>query len=126
MKTCVVEVSIDESQKKDLGNRWQNGKTTVFLKPVFPLWGGKWDSKRQIDVDSAAGSDHAVYVWKRPLFWGNNVLFVMTDGYEGNSSSQTLLKFDAFENMKVNESGDGIFYFRGQEWNIYWEILRLE
>jgi hypothetical protein len=125
MKTCVVEVSIDQSQKNDLGGQWVNGRTTVFLKPVYPLFAGKWDSKRQVDIASSAGSDHAVYVWKRPL-WGSNTLLVISQGYEGDTSDKTHLRFDAFESMKVNAGGEGLFFFRGEEWNIYWEIARLE
>ncbi len=43
MKTCVIEVSIDESQKSALGNRWKDGKTIVFLKPVHPLFLGQME-----------------------------------------------------------------------------------
>lgn len=125
MKTCVVKVSIDESQKTALGNRWKNGETTVFLKPVFAHFGGKWDSNRPIDIDSAAGSNHAMYVWKQPL-WGSSAVYLKTSGYQGDTDDRTVLQFDEFERWKVNESGEGIFNFRGEEWNIYWEIIRLD
>lgn len=126
MKTCVVKVSIDESQKSAIGNRWKNGETTVFLKPVYPLFWGKWDSNRQIDIDSVAGSEHAVYIWKRPIFGGGGELILISHGFEGDTSDKKLLKFEAFESMKVDQNGDGIFYFRGEEWNVYWEIVGLE
>lgn len=126
MKTYVVEVEIDQTQRGAIGNRWKNGKTTVFLKPVFPLFAGKWDSNRGSDIDSAAGSDHALYYWKRPFFGGSSALYLCADGYEGDTGTKTLLKFDDFEKWKVSESGEGIFYFRGEEWNIYWEIIRFD
>jgi hypothetical protein len=126
MKTCVVEVEIDQSQKSAIGNRWKNGKTIVFLNPVYPLFGGKWDSNRQIDIDSAAGTEHALYYWKRPFFWGSSAVFLCTQGYEGDTATKTLLKFDSFEKWKVDENGEGIFYFRGEEWNVYWEIIRFD
>ena len=126
MKSCVVKVSIDESQKTALGNRWKDGKTTVFLKPVFAHFGGKWDSDRQIDIDSAAGTNHALYVWKQPLFSGDSTICLGTSGYQGDTDDSTVLQFDKFERWKVKESGEGIFYFRREEWNIYWEIVRLD
>ena len=125
MKTCVIEVSIDESQKSALGNRWKDGKTIVFLKPVHPLFWGKWNSNRPSDIDSAGGSEHAIYIWKQP-FWGSSAIYLKTVGYDGDTEDRTVLKFDNFESWKIHESGDGVFCFRGEEWNIYWDVVRFE
>ena len=64
MKTCVVEVSMDQQQNSELGNRWKDGKTKVFLKPVYAHFGGKWSSIRPNDI-TEYGSDNTAYVWKK-------------------------------------------------------------
>ena len=121
MKKTLVEVSVDESQKEKLGNRWKDGKTIIILTPLLPL-GGFWDTKRGSDIDSAGGSDHAFY---ERSFTGNT-LRLKTGGYEGDELRRTLLKLNDFEGMTIGLGGDGAFYFRQKEWDVYWEIIDFE
>jgi hypothetical protein len=122
MKKCVVEVSIDANnqvQKNAFGNRWRNGDTTLILRPMLPTVGGFWDSDRQIDIDSAAGTDHAFFLIS------SNVLYVKTGGYDGDNMKRTHMKLYGFS-MKVGDAGSGTFYFRQKEWDINWMVRRYD
>jgi hypothetical protein len=117
MKEVVVRVSINKTQENDLGNRWRDGQTTVFLIPSAAGWMGKWSSNRPNDI-TEHGSDDAEYIWS-----GGKYL----DLYSGGSLSSkgtkhlTLNRFK----MKVGESDDGIFHFRSQKWKVSWEVVEL-
>ena len=122
MKHCVVDVSIDANnrvQKEKFGNQWKDGSTTLILKPLLPYLGGFWDSNRSIDIDSAAGSEHAFYMIE------SGDLHVKTGGYDGDQMRTTHLKLNDFT-TKVGEVGDGTFYFRNREWEINWEVTRYD
>ncbi len=123
MKTCVVEVSMDQQQNSELGNRWKDGKTKVFLKPVYAHFGGKWSSIRPNDI-TEYGSDNTAYVWKK----GETLELFVGGGEEHTifNLGKKHLTLNRFNSMKVGEGDDGIFYFRNTEWNIYWEIIDLD
>lgn len=117
MKEVVVRVSINKTQENDIGNRWKGGQTTVFLIPSAVGWTGKWSSNRPNDI-TEHGSDDAEYIWSSGKF-----LYLYSGGgfFSSGTKHLTLNRFK----MKVGESDDGIFCFRNQEWNIYWEVVEL-
>ncbi len=117
MKEVVVKVSIHKAEENDLGNRWRSGQTTVFLTPSAMGWMGKWSSNRPNDI-AEHGSDDAEYFWSIGKY---------LDLYSGGgvfSKGDKHLTLNRFK-MKVGAGDDGIFYFRKQEWNIYWEVVEL-
>lgn len=122
MKTCVIEVSISPAEKNEFGNRWKDGKTNVFLKPSYQDWFGKWSSNRPNDI-TETGSDNTAYVWRKEknlsLFTGGGPEHTI---FNLGTKHLVLNRFV----MKTGEGDDGIFIFRQNEWNIYWEILRFD
>ena len=105
----------------DIGNRWKDKQTFLIIKPSDPPTKGTWDSDRSIDIDSAAGTDHATYQWERKY----KFLFVQTSGYQGDTRTKTPLTLLNFNEIKCGARGDGKFYFRGKDHPVSWEMILL-
>ncbi len=121
MKKCFVELAIDpnnEVQKREFGNRWRNGSTTLILRPMLPI-GGYWDSDRQSDIDSAGGSENAIY----KISYFSSELEALTRDQAGWETKHLILNGFA---IMVGETGNGTFNFRNRDWDINWQVIRFE
>ncbi len=104
------------------GNRWKDGTTLLFLISAVGSGlrageSGKWDSDRQGDINSTAGSDHAVYNWNIV----DKRVDVLSAGWQDASFTEVLVKLNGF-NYIDRGSGSGSFRFRKSDVPISWKI----
>ena len=80
-----------------------------------------YQSLNPSDIDSAGGSDHAVYDWKRD----KKTLYLRTAGYESQDMTETPVTLYGVTDFKVGTSGTGVFYFRKKNVPITWKLVSL-
>jgi hypothetical protein len=117
-----ITAKYNSEYNQALGNRWDKGKTEIILLPAENPASGKWNSNRGSDIDSAAGSDHARYLWNR----SGNILAIGTGGFQDQNSTDVLVVLWRMNNFKLGQSGNGVFKFRKKEIPIKWELTVME
>ncbi len=116
-----IRLETDDSEIKD-SNRWKDGRTYLFLFP-FPAEKlragerGRWDSDRQIDIDSVAGNEHAVYSWDIV----NKRVDILSAGWQSPDMTEVLVKLNGFNRIEYG-GGTGTFKFRKADRAITWKI----
>ena len=121
VRRVIIRLKYSDPDGK-LGNRWKDGTTLLFLIPAVGSGlrsgeSGKWDSDRQIDIDSVAGNDHAVYSWNIV----DKRVDVLSAGWQDPSLTEVRVKLNGF-NYIDRGSGSGTFNFRHSDVPISWKI----
>jgi hypothetical protein len=120
LNKAIITAKYDDPDGK-LGNRWKDEKTEIILIPDVNPTTGRWDTTRGIDIDSG-GLDHHRYKWDKTTHKVN----LIVGEYQGDTSDKTVMDLAGFNDYKVGNKGDGVFYFRGKEVDITWELTGLE
>ena len=118
LKQVWIEVT-DATPGEALRGRWNNGITTVILKPDVPPTKGLWDTDRGSDIDSHGGSDHATYFWDRPR---KLLQLRVTSTEQYARDDKTLVNLRDFSEIRVGLSGRGGFWLHGQNHSVTWRI----
>ncbi len=118
-RKVIIRLQYEDPEGK-LGNRWKDGKTYLFLLPapsekLRAGESGRWDSDRQIDIDSVAGNEHAVYSWNIV----DKRVDVLTAGWQDKSLTSVVVSLNGF-NYIDRGSGSGVFNFRKSGVPITW------
>jgi len=117
----IISLQYEDPDGK-LGNRWKDCKTKLYLLPATSEKlrageSGRWNSDRQIDIDSVAGNEHAVYSW--------NIVYkridILTAGWQDKSLTSIVLTLNNFNNIDRG-NGSGVFNFRKTGVPITWKI----
>lgn len=121
----IIKLKYEDPEGK-YGNRWRDGQTYLYLFPhpadkLRAGESGKWSGDRQSDIDSTAGSDHAVYSWNLV----DKRVDILSAGWQEPSLTEVLVKLNGF-NYIDRGSGSGTFRFRKSDVPITWKIEATE